>query len=852
MYSLTSFAWTKNGGNIRGIISNKHSGKTIRGATIKLISFKDKKEVTKTYSKDVGEFIFSNVPPGLYNLECTAFGFETSRVVGLQIHEDRTKLAYIKLERGLSANINEIYTYASLEAKEKALIETGSTNSESLENAPATAYVVTSEEIELNGYMTLSEVLNDIPEIEIQNRSSTGTSNTISIRGVSGNEKLLLLINDVRVNSMASSAISIDYNYNIRYAERIEIILGPASAVYGADAYTGVINIITKEAFNNKSLSISTSDGFYSTTDNSLYIGLGNKDVSFSLMGGLYYSKNPDLFKHYKEDFKWYNDQYSQNGQVINSPFDPNRSTQTVKIEPFNLSHLAYFVNAEFKYKDFLTIGFYANGDDHSSSISTKPEYSPYTSSARYGSITAGFYSTFFYQPKKNDQWSLESTLNIGMYMLPDNSNFANSFSNYKHIYKLGADVGERLQGIFKYKFNRHHKLAVGLNLQHTLALPKTADLPYDLDHNPWIVFDPTQEGIYYPGTNYTDINGNSLKVIQDFYYIRRFMAGAFAEYRINIKDKVLVTLGLRFDQVFDLREYKKNPDVHMYNSFNPRAGIVYKASDNFRIKLFYGEGFLEPSPQKQYEHFGSFNAVQDNDGYYTHLTGGLWRVPNEKLLPEKIRTTELSTRYTKGDFSITTNGYFNRIENALILKTDFENQTFKGIPIVAKQHPMNSNIPVYTYGVTLNTRYKISLGKNEQIGLKFRGSYTYADGRVPRLEHVPFMAKHTIKAGVLFRFKDFSFNNNILYRSASYNDGTQDMSGNYLQGSNPAFAIWNAFIQYKILKDKRLKINIFLKVNNVLNSKYYHVTDHSPHALKASPQDPIRLMLGLTAAFDG
>lgn len=143
-----AFSWTEINGNIRGLVSNLDSGRPIRGATLKLSYFDNKKEVTKTYSQDAGEFIFMNIKPGIYNVECSAFGFKTTRLIGLQVKEDRTKLAYIKLVRGPAAEINEIYSYASIEAQQKIALETGSSIKESIEDAPATVYIVTSEDIE--------------------------------------------------------------------------------------------------------------------------------------------------------------------------------------------------------------------------------------------------------------------------------------------------------------------------------------------------------------------------------------------------------------------------------------------------------------------------------------------------------------------------------------------------------------------------------------------------------------------------------------------------------------------------------------------------------------------------------
>lgn len=853
LFSQISFAWTDLGGNIRGLVTNSESGQVIRGATIQLVSFKEQKTVVTAFSKDAGEYIFTDVPPGLYNLECTAFGFKTTRIVGVQVREDKTKLAYFKMVRGSSIEINEVYTYAALEAQQKATTQTGTTTNQSVEDASAIIYVVTSEDIEYAGYIGLQELLLDIPEIEIQERFTSEEYNTISARGIQGNEKLLILVDGVRYNSMMNTKIAILENFNIRHVDRVEVVLGPASAVYGADAYMGVINIITKKGADAKGFKLTGSYGLYNTTSNAFQFGLGNDKLSFSMSGGVYHSDGVNLNEEYPDDFRWYNQNYLGAGQILSSPFDPVGNTQALPIKPFNLNRFSYFFDAKFRYKK-LTIGIFHNNEQHNSSVGTQARYSPYWKDAVFGTSLSGININQFYQPKNSKKWSLNTLLSSNFTVVPTNSKFVNTFSNYDNAYKLGSDIGVRLTETFKYKFNKMHNIAVGITLQHSTALPKTSDIQnqpgtFSWPYNP---VNTTEGDIYYPGTNHVDVNGNSLKIYQDFYYLRRIIAAAFAEYQINIKDKLLLTLGLRFDQVFDVSQYDPQATMRTYNSTNPRVGVVYKPLDNFTFKLFIGRGFLQPSPQRKYDHFGAFFPVANANGEYTHIEGGFWRIPNPELRPETVNTIELSNKYTKGDFSIASNGYLNIIQDAIKFENKFDNQTFKGIPLQGSEQSVNSDENVASFGVTARVDYRVIFGAKEQIKLKMHASYTYADGYWAGLDHIPFTAKHTVKAGLLFRFYNFSLNNSIIYRSETYNNGFFDADNNFSQLGNPAFVIWNAFAQYKILSSKRIKLDVFIKVNNVLNSRYYHTTDNSIIRLGASPQDPIRFVGGLTFGFGG
>jgi iron complex outermembrane receptor protein len=853
-FSSSLFAWTEFTGNIRGIVTNLESGQIIRGATIHLVPFDDQQEairpIMKAFSQDVGEFLFKNVPPGLYNLECKAFGFKTTRLVGVQIREDRTKLAYFKLSRGLSADIDEVYTYASLEAQQKATTQTSTATEESLGDAPATIYVVSAEDIEDRGYMSLDEVLQDIPEMEIQRRHSTKEFNTFSARGIANNNRLLILVDGHRFNSMVSSQYTIGENYNIRYAKRIEVIIGPASALYGADAFMGVVNIITKSGNESKGVSLTSSYGLYNTTHNAFQLGVGNETISFSLTGGFYYSDGPPLNTLYPQDFEWYNDNYLNKGELRSSPSTPNQ-TVSIPIRPFNLDRSAYFVGANFKYKKF-SLNIQGTHNRHSSATGRIGDYSPYWDDVERGNALVTFNLAQQFIPKASKKWSLKTELDGSLNFITGTSKTYNTFSNYQDFYQAGSDLGTRLTQSFNYIFNKNNLLTVGIFGQYAAALPPVNSLPNRPNgfNHPFAPIDAVAQDLYYPGTDHTDSDGNSLKIYRSLYYLERLMAGAFAEYRLNIKNKFILTVGARYDQVQDRELHRSNAGRATYFSVSPRIGMVYKPTKNWNFKLFYGEGFLQPPPELKYDQFGSFQPVSNNSGDISHLQGDVWRVPNTNLLPEYVQSLETSTRYSKGDFSIAANLYFNRLEGWITYETRTEDASYRGIPLEVAQYATNSDKTAFAYGGTIRADYRIVGGKEEQLSIKINASYSYTDGSLEGFEELPFNARHTIKSGLLTKFKHWSWHNSFSYRSVTYNAGIENNAGEFIQASSDPFFLWNSFLRYRFLKKEKWQLSAFAKVTNVLNSRYYNVTDNTVISMGRSPQDPIRFVLGISMNF--
>ncbi len=113
------------------------------------------------------------------------------------------------------------------------------------DDLPVTVYVVSREEILRNGYTSLVDVLKDIPGIKVSQPGSGMEGETFLMDGLFGNYYCKILVDNIPFRPSVVSGMPIGEQLPIRQAERIEIIYGPAAAIYGADAISGVINIIT-------------------------------------------------------------------------------------------------------------------------------------------------------------------------------------------------------------------------------------------------------------------------------------------------------------------------------------------------------------------------------------------------------------------------------------------------------------------------------------------------------------------------------------------------------------------------------------------------------------------------------
>ncbi|XLM21088.1 TonB-dependent receptor plug domain-containing protein, partial [Chromobacterium piscinae] len=125
------------------------------------------------------------------------------------------------------------------------VIVTASRIAQPLSKTLADATVITRDEIEQSGAQTLQQVLSRQAAISITANGGPGTNSSIFMRGTNSNHTVVL-VDGVRISSATSGTTAMQ-NIPLAQIERIEILRGPASSLYGADAIGGVIQIFTRK-----------------------------------------------------------------------------------------------------------------------------------------------------------------------------------------------------------------------------------------------------------------------------------------------------------------------------------------------------------------------------------------------------------------------------------------------------------------------------------------------------------------------------------------------------------------------------------------------------------------------------
>ncbi len=183
---------------------------------------------------------------------------------------------------------------------------TVSSVSKKAENAaytPADLVVITAEQIKQRGYKDIEEIFHDLAGFDVSRSWGFSYSNIYQrgYRSAANTDRTLILVNGVEDNSLFSNTAFISRQYPLSNIKRIEIINGPASTMYGANAFLGVINIITKgeqDLFkgNNKvAISGQALTGSYNTHYGDITLGVKNDRIALTLTGRYHTSQERDL-----------------------------------------------------------------------------------------------------------------------------------------------------------------------------------------------------------------------------------------------------------------------------------------------------------------------------------------------------------------------------------------------------------------------------------------------------------------------------------------------------------------------------------------------------------------------------
>lgn len=216
------------GAKISGKVSDP-TGAAVRGATVRVVSRSGAERVAAT-SRD-GEFDVANLPAGDYLVEVSALGFRTETRSDVEVVDGETETVDMSLT--VSALSEEITITPSGAPQARA-------------EATRSIDVVTRAEADARGEIALPEALSTVAGLRVQRQGGPGTLTTLRFRGLRSQDTSIL-VDNIRfrdASDLYGSAGSFFEDFLLSNVERVEIVRGGGSTLYGTNAIGGVVNLI--------------------------------------------------------------------------------------------------------------------------------------------------------------------------------------------------------------------------------------------------------------------------------------------------------------------------------------------------------------------------------------------------------------------------------------------------------------------------------------------------------------------------------------------------------------------------------------------------------------------------------
>jgi outer membrane receptor for ferrienterochelin and colicins len=210
-------------------------------------------------------------------------------------------------------------------------------------DAPSSVTVVTAEQIQEYGYRSLADILESVRGFYI---TYDRDYSYVGVRGFGRlgdwNSRVLILVDGHRTNNniLGQAMVGTEFLVDIDLIDRVEIIRGPSSSLYGADAFFAVINVITRKAPNLKGVELSFSPGSFGTYQGRATYGGVYRGVDMLFSGTFYDSQGPTLF------FPQFNSPVTNNGVTSNTDYEDFQHIEST------LSYRGFTLQALFSARD--------------------------------------------------------------------------------------------------------------------------------------------------------------------------------------------------------------------------------------------------------------------------------------------------------------------------------------------------------------------------------------------------------------------------------------------------------------------------------------------------------------------
>jgi iron complex outermembrane receptor protein len=449
--------------------------------------------------------------------------------------------------------------------------------------APSSVSVVTADDIARSGALTLGDVLNNVRGLFVANDRNYLY---LGVRGFQRpndyNTRVLVLIDGHRMNDNIYDLgpVGREGMVDVELIERVEVIRGPSSSVYGSSAFFGVINVITKNAAAVDGVEASGAAGTFDTYKSRVTVGETFDNGVEWLVSASRFSSAGQPHLYFPE-------------------FD-----QRISADPLARNN---------------GIANRIDGEDATSFLSTV-RYEDLTFSAfwseRGKDVPTASYDTVFNDPREHtDDYraylDVKYDHRFGDHLWLQARAFYDEYV-YTGIYPYDFAEPGSDPDVVLYQDDSDGRW-LGTEWQLTAQLPERHTVVVG--------------GEYRDNLRERQSGFNVLEPFEYAFYDDREsdVLGLFAQSETQLRANLSLTAGVRYDR------YSRDAD----DTVNPRVGLIYNPSATGTIKALYGEAFRAPNPYELY-----YYADQASAAALTPETISTYEIVYEKQLATDLRVT--------------------------------------------------------------------------------------------------------------------------------------------------------------------------------------------------------------------
>ncbi len=441
--------------------------------------------------------------------------------------------------------------------REERIVFTATKTPERLSKSGNSVTVITAREIRNMGARTLEDILETVPGLGIT-ESNVGRPE-IEVRGIKTeySEKVLLMVDNVPMLNPNDGGYLLAFTYlTVDNIKKVEVVRGPVSGLYGANAFLAVVHVITKKAKDVKGFELSAGRGSYNTQKYNMLFG--NLFHGVDVLLNLNFFDSDGFSGFVEQDFMSVLDQRMNTNVSMAPGYTDNWERR-------------FDLDLKLGYKDFNFQGRYIKRDS-----------GPYAGDV-LDDETRRRHESCFLSLGYTKEISRNLKAALKLYRSFD------SFDDHYEIFPEGFRNGDFPDGMigephgkivtyggeinFTFAHRKNNKLLAGLNAEHQRQ--------YDLGGS----------------TNFDPCTGVPLGSIQDLFAecpfnrntSRKFYA-PYIEDIWDIRDDLRLIGGVRYDYYNDFG-----------GSFNPRASLIWEFRQGYDLRLHYGTAFRAPTFQELY-----------------------------------------------------------------------------------------------------------------------------------------------------------------------------------------------------------------------------------------------------------